>query len=342
MGIAEIVDVQISIQDKAVTRAGFGVGLILGDSAGITPDRVREYASLEEVSADFGSSDPEYVAASAYFAQELKPEKVKIGRIDVGDADIAASLDAVQAEDDDWYCLLTTGADDTTVSGAAAWIQSQKKIYIANTASSDAKDGTEPNIAKTLQDADYDRTALLWSANAATEYPAAAWAGGILPQDPGSVTWAFKSLSGVTVDDLTSTEKSTLQGYNANTYTSVGGVSIVQNGTMASGRFIDVRRGVDWLKARIEENVYSRIVNLPKIPYTNAGVGVIVGEINAVLSEGVRKEVLKADPAPTVEAPEVSEVSANDRALRLLPDVKFFAELAGAIHKIQIRGTVSV
>ena len=51
--------------------------------------------------------------------------------------------------------------------------------------------------------------------------------------------------------------------------------------------------------------------------------------------------ILAADPAFTVTAPAVADVSAGDKTARTLPDVDFDATLAGAIHKVEISGTVS-
>jgi hypothetical protein len=41
-------------------------------------------------------------------------------------------------------------------------------------------------------------------------------------------------------------------------------------------------------------------------------------------------------------APKVKDVSSADRANRVLPDVTFSATLAGAIHAVEILGTISV
>ena len=174
-----------------------------------------------------------------------------------------------------------------------------------------------------------------------TVYPEAAWAGGQLPEDPGTITWAFKTFVGVTADDLTSAQKNKALGNKVNTYTPVGGEDITQNGTMASGRFIDVRRSVDLIQTRMEENVFARIVGSKKIPYTDQGVAIIESEVRSVLT-GLQPTVVATDPEPTVSVPKVLDVDASDRANRLLPDVKFTARLSGAIHKVEVRGTISV
>lgn len=188
----------------------------------------------------------------------------------------------------------------------------------------------------------YDRTFLMYTKNADAEYPEAAFIGGRFSTDAGQQTWAFKSLAGITVDSLTSSQKSKALGNNVNTYTKVGSNNITQNGTMASGRFIDVRRLVDSQIARMEENIFRQFVTLKKIPYTNKGTAIIVGEVDAVLQDGVKNETVRRDPAPTVTAPRVQDVSANDRAARLFPDVNFTYELAGAIHKTIVRGVAAV
>ena len=117
---------------------------------------------------------------------------------------------------------------------------------------------------------------------------------------------------------------------------------------MAEGEFIDIMRGVDWITARMEENVYSKLVNSNKIPYTIEGISIIEGAIRQTLDNAIANGVLTPDPETydgnpyEVVVPIISEISTNDRANRLLPDVTWEARLAGAIHKVIIRGKVVV
>lgn len=79
--ISTIVNVQISRETQAVTQAGFGVPLILGDNAsGWGSERVRTYVNMEEVATDFTSSHEEYLAAQAIFSQSPRVERIKIAR----------------------------------------------------------------------------------------------------------------------------------------------------------------------------------------------------------------------------------------------------------------------
>jgi hypothetical protein len=141
---------------------------------------------------------------------------------------------------------------------------------------------------------------------------------------------------------LTTTESLNARNKDANTYEAIAGVNITREGTMASGEFIDVIRGVDWLHARLQERIYSRLVNLDKIPFTDAGIAIIEAEVRAQLQTGIDNGFLTANPAPTVTVPLAADVSANDKASRLLPDIEFTAYLAGAVHKVQIDGVVTL
>ena len=62
----------------------------------------------------------------------------------------------------------------------------------------------------------------------------------MLPYDPGSATWALKTVTGITADSLTATERGFLDGDRMNYYTTVAGVDVTRKGVMASGEYLDV------------------------------------------------------------------------------------------------------
>jgi hypothetical protein len=84
------------------------------------------------------------------------------------------------------------------------------------------------------------------------------------------------------------------------------------------------------------------LVNLAKIPFTDAGIAIVENEIRAVLNQGVQNGFLAANPAPIVRVPLASEVSTNDKANRILPDIYFEGTLAGAVHGVTIQGVVKL
>lgn len=344
MGISEIVDVQITRQTTAPTQAGFGTMLFLTDTVPVAfTDRVREYTEASQLIDDgFTTGHAAYKAAQLYFGQAVKPEKIKIGRKDVGDSDFAATITAIRNEDDDWYALAAYTHLKADILALAAIIETLPKIYAYCTDDADVLTGATDDVASSLKALNYDRTFGLYSDDGEEKFGECGWLGLLLPEQPGSVTWKFKTIAGIAADSLTPTQKSAAEGKNINVYTTIAGVSITEEGIVASGEFIDVMHGVDWMTARIQENVYGALVNLPKVPYTDKGAAVIESKIREILIKAVGYGILAESPEFTVTVPLVSTVLMADRANRLLPDVVFNGTLAGAIHKTVIRGTVSV
>ena len=253
------------------------------------------------------------------------------------------ALDAVSDENNEWYALVVETHVKADVLLVAAAVEARKQIFGTSTADVQVTSAASTDdIAMDLFDLGYQRTFVFYSADADTEYPEAAWIGSQLPEQPGSNTWKFKSLSGVTVSALNSTQASAVKAKNANTYERVGGVRITSEGRMAGGEFIDVMVFVDWLEARMRESIFFRLVNTKKIPYTQAGITIIENEIRRVLAEGITTGGLAPNPQPKVTVPNVLALDPNLRALRTLEGISFEARLAGAIHFVTVRGTVSV
>lgn len=258
----------------------------------------------------------------------------------------AFDLDAINNYSNLWYALIAVDRNPDTVLDIAAWTETHIKLF--GTASSDPQiinvaPGADLNsIAAKLGQLGYVRTFVMYHQDAALDYPEAAWFGAVLPLEPGSETWKFKTLNGVSYSNLTTTQSLNALGKNANTYEFVAGIGITQNGTVAQGEFIDIVRGIDWLTARIQEYVFRVLVTNPKVPYTDAGIATIQAEVLRVLSIGIDNDFIAANPEPTCTVPLAANVPPADKAARILRNVRFQATLSGAIHAVFITGNISV
>ncbi len=255
-------------------------------------------------------------------------------------ASIDDDLTAIELVDNDWYAVCCAIESETNADDIAAWVETRDKLYIAQTS-----DDIERQSGGTLMNGwaaqSYDNSACIFTENA-SNFIACGWVGRMLPKDPGSATWSLKTIDGAVADPLTSTEIGFIEGDSGNYYTEIAGVSITRNGVVASGEYIDVRMGIHWLKARIAERVFTLLASADKVPYTDPGVALVVAEVRAQLQIAIQKNVLAAEPKPTVTVPKVADVDTADKQARLLPDVKFAGTLAGAIHKTEIAGVLSV
>jgi len=262
------------------------------------------------------------------------------GTIEDADTALAACLLA----DQDWYAVVSADHTQAQVEKVAAWVEANEKLHITASSAANIK-GVDPGsdsttIAAVVKAAAYARTGVIYSAVADSKFPDAAWFGTCLPKTPGAVNWAFKTLSGVTVDSLTATERKRVWDKYASTYETVAGVNITRWGNTGSGEYFDIIRGIDWLKARMTERIYSLFVNQDKIPFTDKGIGSIEAEIRATLEEAIENEVLAI--IDYVVSPLAEDVSSADKALRKLTGMKFKATLAGAVNTVEITGIVTV
>lgn len=426
--ITEVINVTVDVKDARITQAGFGVPLILD----VIPDtvfsnRVKSYATIDDVVVDFPTATKVYKAASALFSQSHSPEKIKVGREDSADSgDPTTALTAIEAEDADWYCLIATHKSSGDIQEIAGWIKTRAKIFLASSEDVDVLDGADSSdIASWLKNNSHNRTAYMWHHMAGvdvaitginvtsevakvaatthglqvgdsftmsgvidagsypdalngeftvtaettddfdydapnstaspdtsdavcylrTTFPEAAWAGLQLPTAPGASSWYGKALSGISKPSktvLSSSAEGVALGKNANIYSEIAGIGFTRNGMMASGRFIDIQRGIDWLESRIGERILKRIADSAKIPYTDAGAAIIEAEIAAQLNEGVRAGLLgplldsEAGEYYRITVPKVADQNPNDRTARYFPGITAQAQLAGAIHKLNI------
>jgi hypothetical protein len=107
-----VVTVSVDRQTQAVAQTAFGVpGLICEFAASETTvpfTRTRIYSSTADMVTD---ALPVNIrnAAALVFAQDPHPSTVMVGRIDALDADMDASLNAIQLESPDWYAFSVLG-----------------------------------------------------------------------------------------------------------------------------------------------------------------------------------------------------------------------------------------
>lgn len=310
-------------------------GLAAAVNAGTEPVTATEDNTTLTLTAD---------VAGTLFTLEIEDRSI-LTRFDATpDPGIATDLTNIRTgvgRNDSWYLALLDSQSKAEISALAAALEALPKAGVFAGGDDAVYSSGTTDIAAVLAAANYDRSAFIFSPTPG-ERPDCAWAGACLPLDPGSETWKFKTLVGCTAYDLTPTERANVVGKSANVYETIAGLDITSEGTMASGEFIDVTRFLDSLEADIKESVFAKMANLDKIPFTDSGIAVAVAEVRGALLRGVRRGGLSNDPFPTVTAPKASEVSDANKAARTLPDIRFFGVLAGAVHKAEVQGTVSL
>jgi hypothetical protein len=250
------------------------------------------------------------------------------------------ALLAVDADNDVWYALTAETQVVAEQEALSDTIQAMDKIYGLSSADTVAPTTGITDIGYKLNAKSASRTFGVYSGTAATEYPEAAWIGSQLAVTPGANDWDFKRANGVTRSILSSTQVVNLRAKSWNFYRRKGGVDIFQDGNMFDTKPIDVQIGKDWLKARLQEGIYFRIINSLKIPMTDPGLLIVENEIRAVCSLAESNGLI--DSGWTISTPPVLSIPATLRAQRAAGVFVIRARLQGSIRSVDINFYLSV
>ena len=263
-----------------------------------------------------------------------------------------AALTACRRENADWYGVALASRVEADVLDAAEWVESNGCLFGVSSAQAGIIDAAvDTDIASKCQQRQYFRTHVWYHGQAASEALESAVMANRFTYYPGGETWANTRLAGVTYDNLSEGQALAVHGKNANTFEQMRNFAITQNGKVAAGEWIDVIRGRDWLAEQVKINVATQLINADgKVPFTDDGIQIIVNGVRQALMLGQARGLIAPDeidsagrkiPGFVISAPRSMDISANDKANRILRDLKFSARLAGAIHVAEIKGNLT-
>ncbi|OBW92982.1 DUF3383 family protein [Gallibacterium salpingitidis] len=351
--IDRLVNVTIDLNTTAIAGKSFSDMLILGEHTLKNSARLLVVTDPNEL-LDLGlqSTNPLYIAVATAFSQPSHIAQVFIGRKG-SDETVTDALAAIAKENNDWYGLAFASRDVEDVLLAAAWAEANGKLFV--TASNDEnllQSSDQSDIASKLNEKQYYRSAVMYSHKADEEYPEIALMSYAFTFYPGAETWNLKKLAGVSYSPISEGEYIACAKKNATTFEKFNGsFAVTQGGKVAAGEWIDIIRFRDWLVQEVQINVTSVLINAyGKVPYTDKGIELIGAAIRQALDLGVARggiapveldEDNKEIPSYIISLPRASSISNNNKAKRILQDVKFTARLAGAIHLVEIKGNLA-
>lgn len=151
MGLSDIVNVNITRETRAVSRAGFGVAMILGIHKRFT-ERIKYYSTTDAMllvnGGDFESTDEEYIAAIPLFSQENSVIQMAVGRRKTSDTTV---ITISGVENNTLYTTIINGTVFSFTSDADA-----TNLEIAAGLVADINGGSEPVTASDNVDGTYD------------------------------------------------------------------------------------------------------------------------------------------------------------------------------------------
>lgn len=319
-----ILDFPVNIQRKTVgvSERGFGTILILDNDK----DYAFKYIGSEDVKS-LDTKSKAYKIASRLFMQKPQPQKVAIvGK--TGDA--VTTFKTVLEENSDFFFVTCTDNSIETIKGISQLCQVENKVYAVTV--------NKIEDAKALEKEVFDNTFVMYHTDAES-YAAEALAV-IMSYKIGGKTAKFKTIQGVKECEISRTDLAELEKNNIFTYVEKLGVLQTSEGKMLSGEYIDVVLGEYWIRFRLEEALQRLAIVEDKIPYTNKGIGMIVGETEKILSRAVDQGIVE-EGQYKVDYRLRQDVPSNEVALRKYDYVVWTAMLQGAIHSGQISGILT-
>ena len=96
----------------------------------------------------------------------------------------------------------------------------------------------------------------------------------------------------------------------------------------------------------MEYGCQKTLIQLPKIPYDNVGIGILESQCATTLKRAFAMGMIAVDdeglPAYSTNFAKRSEVDPGDRTVRRYLGGKFSFDLAGAIHNATINGIIMI
>jgi hypothetical protein len=291
-----------------------------------------------------GSASPITItgnAAGNWFSVEVldvATQKIVMSHTNPG---VATDLNAINAEQSDWYALYTLYNSEAYAIAAAGWVEAaEMKIYVCDTNESDAITTTAGggDLIDTIKTNNYTATLGNYHPSPAN-MSGAALLGRCLPLEPGSVTFALKSLVGVTPVKLSATQRANLIAKRGNSYETVGNqINITFDGTVGSTSVghLDLKRDVDWVKDDMTKAVFATLVAPDKFGYTDKDLVKLEAAIRGSLERAVRKNIFQRDANNfSLVIPKVADIATLDKQNRHVPDITWLAYPVGAVHKVK-------
>lgn len=358
----EIVKCNIEISNPGSSDLSFESILLVVPVPATGQSKMKKVTAIsradELLEYGFSVEDTAYIASNVAFSQNPAPDKIYIYvRKVTSDSGVEpkkyesmkVALTNASNEVNFYGLHITDFRESKDIEEATSWIESHEKIFGFEFTDPEKFPLRNTSFYRTF--ADFSGLADGYSAEdeqpIENKYEALAKMAKCFGYDPGTETWAMKELATVMPSSLTTELKRQFKEKNINTFLRYAGCNITMDGKTIAGEWIDVIRFRDWLKNEMQIRIFNALKVNRKVPYTDGGIGMIEGTMEAVLKKGqdvggiVPTEYDRDGneiPGFRVKVPRSYELTESQKKSRVLEGCSWTAKLAGAIHAVEVEG----
>ena len=330
-------DVTVKIQlSKPVGATGTWYPCLYVVDSDATSDKYDEYNSLDSMVTDYAATTDAYKAASLIFSQNNAPNKVAVLK-----QSAFSSSTFGEYLTKGWRQLVLVGTH-TDIAAIATYIETTDKMLFVTM--DDKADFSTTSESQTTKKFTNDRTVIVYHDSEANA--AAAVVGATAGLKAGSFTYKNIIIKGVQPVDISETDLETIHSLGAITILEKAGDVVTSEGKVTNGEYIDIIDSKDYIIQNIAYKTQKILNNNKKVPYTDAGIGLLETATLEALVDGYNNGMIADNedgtPAYSVTFALRSQTTENDRSTRNYPYGRFAFELAGAIHTAEINGEVTV
>lgn len=325
-------DVKVKIDlSKPTGKAAFGYPLIINLNS-TSAIAYKECSSVEEVAtAGFETTTNTYKAAALMFGQNNPPAKIAVCQST--ETTIVAALTAIINKGFRQIVVVGDLGSDEDLSDIATYVETTDKMFFATATSATglASIGTG------------DRTVAFVHTN---PLAVAALVGEAAGRTVGSFTYKNLILKNIDPMVMTDTEIEAVHTAKGITFVTKAGDNVTTEGKCISGEYIDIIDSKDYIITNLEYQTQKALNSSAKIPYDNSGIAMLESVAVNVLKDAYNMGIIATDeegkPMYSVNYAMREETSASDRADRKYMGGKFSFTLSGAVHAVDIVGSIEI
>lgn len=333
-------DVSVKIDlARPLGKIGFGIPLLLVENA-TKEVKYTEISKVQEVvEVGFESTSDIYKAVALIFDQDGAPKNVAVCAVTTKAKE---ALEDTKLTSQGWRQLIVINGGQessaSTVKEIADAVEILKnKLYFAGLDLDDSSSITGTNL---------DHTVLFYCDKTEdVPVPVAALVGEIAGREAGSFTYKNLILKGIEPQDLSDLEIEAIHKKGGLTFVAKAGDNVTTEGKSVSGEFIDIIDSEDYVIQQLAFKTQRLLNRSPKVAYTNNGIAMLESVAVDVLQTAFNNGMIatKEDGSPdfTVSYALREDTSEDDRYARIYPYGSFRFALAGAIHHVEITGTIT-
>lgn len=170
-------------------------------------------------------------------------------------------------------------------------------------------------------------------------------------------TWKWKRVNGVPAVDFNQTQLLTIRSNKTNSITEQKGVGFTNGGFTVDGSYIDITFSIDFIEDQMIVAILGVLLENEDVPLTDDGIaqqenairGVLdrmggLGIIANLTDDSSDEDREKSDSGAFIyklQMPKRSDLSANDRANRILSGITFQYTVSGSQDEVEVEGKFS-